>query len=122
MPGLSAESSCPGSALQAAGVCTLPYVSDLGNRAAAGAAAAPPSDVGEAFGKHNILDRGKAGQGRGLCSLLHGPETSCGVEECHLAASQGARHADHTCSQTSCVQQRQEGVVVEEAGCYGGAQ
>lgn len=96
MPGLSAESSCPESALQAGGVCTLPCVSDLGNRAAAGAAAKPPSDVGEAFGKHSILDRGKAGQGRGHCSHLHGPEASCGVEECHLAASQDARHEGHT--------------------------
>lgn len=94
MPGLSAESSCPGSAPQAGGVCTWPYVSDPESKAAAGAAAEPPSGVGEAFGRRSVLDLGTAGQGKGLCCHLH--ETSCGAEERRLAASQGARREGRT--------------------------
>lgn len=63
---------------------------DLESRAAAGAAAEPPSGVGEVFGQRSVLDRGMAGRGKGLCWYHHGPETSCEVEECHLAESQGA--------------------------------
>lgn len=96
MPGLSAESSCPGSAPQAGGACTWPYVSDLGRRAVAGAAAEPPSGVGEVFGQHSVLDLDMAGQGKGLCGHLRGPETSCGVEERRLAASRGARNEGRT--------------------------
>lgn len=90
VPGLSAESSCPGSGPQAWGVCTWPCVSDLESRAAAGAAAELPSGVGEVFGQRSVLDRGMAGRGKGLCCYHHEPETSCEVEECHLAEFQSA--------------------------------
>lgn len=96
MPGLSAESSCPGSAQQAGGVCTWPCVSDPVSKAAAGVAAEPPSGVDEVFGRHSVQDLGTGGQGKGLCCHLHESETSYGVEERRLAASQGARHVDRT--------------------------
>lgn len=73
--GLSAGSSCPGSGQRAVGVCTWPCGSGLESRAAAGAAAEPPSGVGEASGQRSLLDRGTAGRGKGLCCLLHGLET-----------------------------------------------
>lgn len=71
-------------------------MSGPGSRVAAGAAAEPPSGVGEVFGQHSVLDLGMAGQGKGLCCHLHGPETSCGVGERRLAAFLGARHEGHT--------------------------
>lgn len=96
MPGLFAESSCPGSAPQAAGVCTWPCVSDPVSRAAAEVAAEPPSGVGEVFGQHSVLNQGMAGQGKGLRCHPRGPETSCGVEEHRPAAFQGARPEGRT--------------------------
>lgn len=70
-------------------------MSDLESRAAAGAAVELPSDVGEVFVQHSILDRGMAALGNGQ----HWHQASGGVEECHLAASRGAQLEDHTCSQ-----------------------
>ena len=94
--GLSAESSCSGMALQAVDACTKPYVSDLASKAVAGAAGEPQLGAGEVFGQHSVPDPVVAGQGRGLHWCLHGPETSYGVGEHHLAASQGAQHEGHT--------------------------
>lgn len=96
MPGLSAESSCPGSAPWACDVGTWPCVSDLESMAAAVAAAEPPSGVGEVVGQRSALDQGMAGQGKGPRFQLLGPETSSVVEERHLAASQGAWHEGRT--------------------------
>lgn len=96
MAGLSAESSCPGSAPQVGGVCTWPCVSDPVSKAAAGAAAEPPSGVGEVFGRHSVLDLGMAGRGKELCCHFRESETSCGVEERHLAAYRGGRHEGRT--------------------------
>lgn len=96
MQGLSVESSCPGSDHQAGGVGTWPCVSGPGSRATAVVAAEPPSGVGEVFAQHNALGLGMAGQGKGFHYQLHGFETSCGVEERHLVASQGGRYVSHT--------------------------
>lgn len=95
MSGLSAESSCPGSAPRVGGVCTWPCASDPGSRAAAAAAAELPSGVGEVFVQHTVLDLGRAGQDKGFRFQLHDPETSYAVEGCRLAASHGARLDGH---------------------------
>lgn len=94
--GPSAGASCPGSVLQAGGVCTWPCVSDPGSRAAAGAAAAPPSGVGEVSGRCSVLDLGTPGRGKGVRFLPHGPEASYAVEERRPAASLGAALEGHT--------------------------
>lgn len=75
MPGPSAGSSCPGSALQTGGVGTWPCVSDRGSKAAAGAAAEPPSGGGEVFGLQSAPDLHTAGEGKGFRSQRPGPET-----------------------------------------------
>lgn len=96
MAGLSAESSCPGSAPQAGGVRTWPCVSDPVRKAAAGAAAEPPSGAGEVFGRRSVPHLGMAGRGKELCCHFRKPETSCGVEGRHLAAYRGGRHEGRT--------------------------
>lgn len=93
---LFVASSFPGSAPQVEGVCTWPCVSDLASRAAAEAAAEPPSGVGAAFGQHIVQDLCTAAQYKGLRLCFPEPEPSCGEEEHHLAASQGAWHEDRT--------------------------
>lgn len=74
-------------------------MSDLERRAAAGAAAEPPSDVGEVFVQHSILGRGMAALGNGQQWHSHGPGALGGVGERHLAASRDAQLEGHTCSQ-----------------------
>lgn len=65
-------------------------MSDPVSKAAAGAAAEPPSGVGEVSGQQSVLDLCTAGRGKGFRSQCLGPETSRVVEERRLAASQGA--------------------------------
>lgn len=64
---------------------------DLESRAAPGASVEPPSGVGEVFVQHSIPDRGMAALGNGQ----HWHQASGGVEECHLAVSQGAQLEGH---------------------------
>lgn len=89
-------SSCSGSGPQAGVVCTWPCVSDRVSRAAAEAAAEPPSDVGEVFGQQIFQDLCTADQDKELRLSFLVPEQSCGEEEHRLAASRSARAEDRT--------------------------
>lgn len=76
--------SCPGSVLPAVGVCTCGSVPE--SRAAAAAAAEPPSGVGEVF-ERSVLDLDIAGWSN--FPFLE-PVTSCDEEAFRCAVELGA--------------------------------